>query len=253
MAAFAIENGFQLIQISLDNPRFFPENITDAKRSDTARILKEHDIALCVHGPSDLPLLNRHKIIRLAGLERLFEMIDMSVEMGAKYFILHPGRLAFYSSSTQKVFFMDQRFPDKFREIFTDSFTRILDYSNGRLSICVENTHIIAGPILDIITELLQKKHLFLVWDAAHIEAQVEDKRRQLLKFFQDNMKYVRLGHLHDIREGHDHKCLGTGRLNVASYLEIFNTLSIDVVLEIFPERELLKSMEYLKKMKESR
>ena len=250
LAAFAIENGFQLIQISLDNPRYFPEKINEEKRRDVAKKLKDQDISLCFHGPSDLPLLNRHKKIRLAGVERLFEMIDMAIEMGAEYFILHPGRLAFYSSSTQKVFFMEQRFPDKFGEIFTESFTRILDYVAGRLILCVENTHIIGGPLLEIIVNLLHERQLFLVWDAAHVESLAEARRVQLLTFFQNNMRYVRLGHLHDIRDGRDHKGLGTGKLDVASYLEIFNTLSVDVVLEIFPEKELLKSMEYLRGLK---
>ncbi len=96
----------------------------------------------------------------------------------------------------------------------------------------------------------MQDGRLSLVWDAGHVESLPATQRAQLLKFFQDNMRSVKLGHLHDIRDGRDHKELGTGKLDVASYLEIFNALEIDVILEIFPEKELLKSVEYLKNLK---
>jgi sugar phosphate isomerase/epimerase len=191
--------------------------------------------------------MNRHRRIREAGLERIYEMIDMAIEMGGEYFIFHPGRLAYYSMSTKQVFFMEQRYPEKISEIFTDSLKKILAHAAGRIKICVENTHSISSPYLAALGRLATEDSLFLVWDVGHTEQLTGARRGQLIKFFQDNVRYVKLAHLHDIKDEADHKSLGTGRLDVAAYLEIFNAMSIDIILEIFPEAELLNSLNYLK------
>jgi len=185
----------------------------------------------------------------MAGLDRIYEMIDMAVDMGAEYFIIHPGRLAFYSTSTQKVFFMEQRYPQRISELLHDSMQRLLDHCGDKIRLCVENTHTVAVPYLDVISRLASQSGLGLVWDVGHTEHLSEIKRQQILKFMQENIRHVKLVHLHDIRKGAVHKSLGSGSLNIAGYLEIFKALSVDAILEIFPEDELLKSVEYLKKL----
>jgi sugar phosphate isomerase/epimerase len=54
---------------------------------------------------------------------------------------------------------------------------------------------------------------------------------------------------LHDVAGGSDHKALGTGKVNIQAYIEIFNAIGADIVLEIFPESALLESIEYLKNL----
>ena len=252
LVAFSLTHGFALTQINLDNPRYFPERHNREERAMIRRAYREKNIGLCFHGPSDIPLMNRHEKIRLAGLERVYEMIDMAVDMGGEYFIFHPGRLAFYSMSTQKVFFMEQRYPERIMEIFADSLKRLISYCSGRILLCIENTHAISGPYLSAISRLVSENGLALVWDVGHTEQLAEPKRQQLIRFFQDNIKHVKLAHLHDVVGDADHKALGSGRLDVAAYLEIFDTLGIDIILEIFPENDLLRSVEYLRKLEPS-
>jgi sugar phosphate isomerase/epimerase len=238
-----------LVQINLDNPRNFPEHIAKGERTQIRYHFVELGIGLCFHSPSDIPLMNRHERIRLAGLDRVYEMIDLAVDMGGEYFIFHPGRLAFYSLSSRKIFFMEQRYPEKTSELFTDSLNRLLDHCEGRIKLCIENTHSISSPFLRVIGELASKAGLGLVWDAGHTEQLAEPRRSQLVKFFQEHIGQIKLAHLHDIDNGSDHKALGSGQLDVVKYLEIFNAMSIDVILEIFPESELIKSVEYLRKL----
>jgi sugar phosphate isomerase/epimerase len=193
--------------------------------------------------------MNRHEKIRLAAIERLCEMIDMAVEMKGEYFILHPGRLAFYSLSSRKVFFMEQRYPERIGKLFEDSLTRILGRSRGRIALCLENTHTIAAPFLKIVNRLVSDSGLYLVWDVGHTEQLGEARRQEVLRFFQNNIKYVKLAHLHDVKDEVNHITLGSGNLKIAGYLEIFNALSLDIILEIFPEDALLKSLDYLRNM----
>jgi sugar phosphate isomerase/epimerase len=199
--------------------------------------------------------MNRHEKIRLAGIDRVCEMIDMAIDMGAEYFIFHPGRLAFYSMSTKRVFFMEQRHPEYVMELLSDSLKRLISHCGTRITLCLENTHAVSSSLLKVLGRLAAEDGLSLVWDVGHTEQLPEARRAQLIRFFQDNIKHVKLAHLHDIREESEHKSLGSGRLDVAAYLEIFNAMGIDIILEIFPESELLSSLEYVKNisLKENR
>lgn len=234
--------------MNLDNPRYFPEKFAAAARERIRARFAEENIGLCFHAPTDIPLMNRHESIRRAGQERMRQMIDMAVEMGGEYFIFHPGRLAFYSLSSKKIFFMEQRYPERVSAIFAESLDRLVEYCADRIKLCIENTHTVAGPFLKVIERTLAAGGLGLVWDVGHVEQLADARRRQMLKFFQDNVRYVRLGHLHDVKGELDHKSLGSGRLDISGYLEIFRVLSLDIILEIFPEEELLKSLEYVRK-----
>jgi sugar phosphate isomerase/epimerase len=247
LADFAGRHGFGLVQVSLDNPRYFPERIDPVRRREICQKFQALGIGLCFHGPSDLPLLNRHEKIRTAGLERMGEFIELAVELGGEYFILHPGRLGFYSLSSRQVFFMEQRYPERIGALFADSVRRLLDFCAARIQLCIENTHTVSAPFLEVVGRLASESHLGLVWDVGHAEQLPEPKRQLVIKFFQDNLKHIRLAHLHDISDGADHRRLGSGRLNIAGYLRIFRALSLDVILEIFPEEELLRSLEYVK------
>jgi sugar phosphate isomerase/epimerase len=249
LTAFSQEHGFGLIQLNLDNPSHFPEIYSPADRADIRKQSHDLGIGLCFHGPSDIPLMNRHERIRQAGLERVFEMIDLAVDMGGEYFIFHPGRLAFYSQSSNKIIFMERRYPERIGGLFADSLNRLLAHCDGRIELCIENTHAIPAPFLDIIGDLVSRDGLGLVWDAGHTEQLTGSRRTQMVQFFQTHIKNVKLAHLHDIRGGVAHKALGSGTLNISGYLEIFNALSLDVILEIFPEEELVRSVKYLRKL----
>ncbi|UCE65752.1 MAG: sugar phosphate isomerase/epimerase [Candidatus Zixiibacteriota bacterium] len=246
IADFASEHDFDFVQLSLDFSLLFPENLTESRRGEIRKYYYDKNIGLCFHGPSDIPLVNRHKAIREAGLNRLFEMIDLAVELGGEFFIFHPGRLAFYSSGKNKVLFMEDRIPPKRLIFFRDSLYKILEYAAGRISVCIENTHYMPLSFLDVINEMVRDRGLYLVWDVGYTDVLPADKRARMLKFFNDNIRYVKIVHLHDITDSGGHKALGTGSLNISAYLDIINTIKADVVLEIFPEKSLLESIGYL-------
>lgn len=246
---FASRHGFNLVQVALDDGRFFPERIGHDERCQISESFKGQGMGLCFHSPSDIPLMNRHRSVRLAGLERLYEMLDMAVEMGGEYFIFHPGRLAFYSLSKHQVIFMEQKIPGRHIELFSDSASRLLDYAADRIRLCIENTHTVPQQFLDRIARMVAEDGLNLVWDVGHTELATPGKRERIIKFFQENIRRVKLGHLHDVSDGADHKALGTGEVNITGYLEIFDTIGADVILEVFPESGLLRSVEYIKNL----
>ncbi len=246
---FAREHGFDLVQIGMDSNSYFPESVDSEERGRVSLMFAEYDIQLCFHGPSDLPLMNRHDAIRSAALARYYEMIDLAVDLGGIYFVIHPGRLAFYSVSKKKIIFMDRKIPSLHVGLFEDSLINLLKYAGDRIALCMENTYALPYPFLNVVSRLANENGLGLVWDAGHTEIAAPAARERTIKFFQENIRRVRLAHLHDVSEGADHKELGTGEVNIDGYLEIFNTIGVDIVLEIFPEDKLLKSVEYLKRL----
>jgi sugar phosphate isomerase/epimerase len=245
-ADFALEHGFELAQLSLDFSRFFPENLSESRRREIREYYHSKDIGLCLHGPSDIPLMNRHQAIREAGINRILEMIDLASDLGGRHFIFHPGRLAFYSMGKSKVIFVENRIPGKHVEYFKSSLAKILDYNAGRLTICIENTHDLPPSFLEAMTMLAEDQGLRFAWDIGYTDILAQDSRARMLKFYSDNSSFVKIFHLHDINESGGHKALGTGRINVSAYMEIINTIKADVILEIFPEKSLLDSINYI-------
>jgi len=247
---FAIDRGFGIVQIGMDTGGFFPEGIDAAERGRVKDTYARNDIALCFHGPSDIPLMNRHTKIRLAGLERYYEMIDLAVDLGGTHFVIHPGRLAFYSVSKNEIIFMERRIPTLHVRLFEDSLIRLLDYATNRISLCMENTYALPFPFLKVVGKLAREKGLGLVWDAGHTELAAPAARERIIKFFQENVRHVKLAHLHDVVDGSDHRELGAGKVNIEGYLELFNTIGVDIILEIFPQERLLRSIEYLRNLR---
>jgi len=246
IADFASEHNFDFVQLSMDFSRLFPENLAESERAEIREYYGNNNIASCFHGPSDIPLMNRHTAIREAGLNRIFEMIDLAADLGGEFFIFHPGRLAFYSAGKNKVVFMENRIPSKRLDFFKNSVYKILDHAADRISVCIENTHYMPKSFLDVICELIADRGLYLAWDVGYTDVLPADDRARMLKFYNDNIRYVKMVHLHDITDSGGHKALGTGGLNISAYLDIINTIEADVVLEIFPEKSLLDSVEFL-------
>ena len=174
-------------------------------------------------------------------------MIDLAKDLGGEYFIFHPGRLAFYSIGKNEITLMENRFPKKHVDFLKGSLERILEYAGDGITISMENTYHLAPGLRDAIVELADTHGLRLTWDIGYTEALDPRGKAVMLKFFNDNIKYVKLVHLHDITTAGAHKMLGTGIVNVSAYLEIINVIKADVILEIFPEKDLLESLKYIK------
>jgi len=245
-ADFAQEHSFEIIQLNLDSSRLFPENLPESRRREIRDCFRSRNLGLCIHGPSDIPLLNRHQVIREAGINRILQMIDLASDLDSEYFIFHPGRLAFYSPGKSKVIFMENRIPSRHVEYFKSSLAKILQYNAGRMTVCVENTHNIPQSFLEALISLAEEQGLGFAWDIGYTDILAPEERARMLKFFSDNSRFVKIFHLHDIIESGGHKALGTGRVNIAAYLDIINTIKADVILEIFPQSALVDSIRYL-------
>jgi sugar phosphate isomerase/epimerase len=177
------------------------------------------------------------------------EMIDLAVDLGGEYFIFHPGRLAFYSLGKNEITFMENRFPGKHADFLKTSLESVLDHAAGRITVCMENTYYLAPGLRHIISSLAETHGLRLAWDVGYTEVLPARRKATMLKFFNENIRKVSIAHIHDITDAGAHKMLGTGLLNVSAYLEIIRVINADIILEIFPEKDLLESLKYIKNL----
>ena len=243
------------VQLSGDLPVNFPENIGSTVRKAVRSYIETNKLNLHFHAPSDIPLASRHNQIRLGGLQRMAEFIELAADMGAKTFVFHPGRFAYYRIGTGRIVMAEKKVPSIYFERFHDSMTRLIESGAGRLELLLENTHVFSTDFIEVIDRFLTLPKAGLAWDIGHM---LNKSRRDPVEsasvtesadFFAERLDHVKLAHLHDITPGRSHLALGKGNLNIASYYEIFRRLNIEMIIEVFSESDLDESLKYLQSL----
>lgn len=246
--------GLAAYQVSGDFSVNFPENVEPETRRKVREFNRANNLNLHFHAPTDIPLAGRHPILRLAGIERLNEYIQLAVDMGARSFVFHPGRFAYYKIDSGKIVMAGRDVPEIYFERFLDSVKRMVDFNAGRLNLLLENTYAFSGKLIEIIDQFLSMGSTGLVWDIAHMHQLQASKNknsdsRDIAEFFSHRIGHIKLAHIHDIAGGKGHLPLGTGILDIASFVDIISSLDIDMIIEVFSERDLMKSLDHLESL----
>jgi sugar phosphate isomerase/epimerase len=254
-AAKCVRLGLTSYQITGDFQLNFPENIDKNEREQIREFNTEQGIALHYHAPTDIPLASRHHHLRLSGVERLIEYLELAIDLGARSFIFHPGRFAFYKISSGKVVLAQRDIPDIYFERFYDSVKRLVNYTAGRINLLLENTYNFSKQLIGIVDRFLELPSTGLVWDIGHMHHKKstglnrESSTAQIAEFFSDRLKHIKLAHIHDVAGVKGHLALGAGEIKLAPYIDIINTLGIDMIVEVFSEQDLQTSIEYINRL----
>lgn len=243
-------SGFQL---SGDFAVNFPENISQNEREQLSDFINENSIHLHYHAPSDIPLSSRHDKLRLGGVQRLMEYIDLAADMGAVSFVFHSGRFAFYKISSQKIVLANKNVPELYYDRLYNSVYRLAEYTNGRLQLLLENTHNFSDKIISVIDRFLKIPYTGLVWDIGHINHgrnYNQASKNSMADFFSNRIKSIKLAHIHDSANNKSHLPLGTGNLNISAYIDIFSSQNIEMIIEVLSDDDLMKSLEYIQTLK---
>jgi len=240
--------GLSAFQLTGDYAVNFPENITQDDRREVKEFIQQHDIHLHYHAPSDIPLASRHKQLRLGGLERLAEFIELAVDMGAVSFIFHPGRFAFYKIDSGQIMMATKNIPESYFERFYDSVLRLAEYADKRINLLLENTHRFNENIIKVIDKFLNLPFTGLVWDIGHMHAKSNSNQSNdnIADFFSDRLRYIKLAHIHGIDNKRGHLPLGSGSLDFRPYIDILKSLDIEMIIEVYTDRDLQKSLQYV-------
>lgn len=247
--------GLAAYQVSGDFQVNFPENLGPKERLEVKQFNEQNGLKLHFHAPTDIPLASRHKHLRLSGVERLFEFIELAVDMGAKSFIFHPGRFAFYKISTGKIVVTSREIPEVYFERFYDSVKRLVDFNKNRIELLLENTYNFSDKLIEVVDRYLELSSTGLVWDIGHMHHSMmlsqnrQRDLRQIADFFSNRLKKIKLAHIHDVSSRKGHLALGTGSLDLGPYIEILDNLGIDMIIEVFTEKDLKTSIAFLESL----
>jgi sugar phosphate isomerase/epimerase len=238
--------GLSAIQLTGDFPINFPENLSSAERTLTKEFILSNNLRLHFHAPHDIPLASRHEQIRQGGIARLKEYLQLAIDLGARSFVIHPGRFAIYKISSEKLILTDKNIPRVYLDRFFDSVANIQRFADGRIQILLENTYGFPPDLVEYVDIFLQNPGGGLVWDIVHGSHGQKQSREETAKFFSERLKNVKLIHLHDFSQSKGHQALGSGKLDINTYLDIISELQVDAIIEVLTAEDLRQSLDYI-------
>ncbi len=238
------------LEINLNSSAYFPEHLDKTKRTLIQKTAQKAEIELLLHAPDDVNLLSRHKNIRLAGVERLKEMLEFGEEIKAAYFTLHTGKVGLVASGSGRMKILQNPPFKSLAENFRDSTLRLLEFSEGKMELSFENTNHFEGFFEEVIAGLLEKTNLKLTWDIGHTFAETPKKMENTLKFFFSHLSKVKVLHLHDRKGPTDHLPVGAGTIPWARFGEVLQAEPIYKIVEVKDLGGIEASLTHLKNLK---
>ena len=244
---FALENGLGAVELNMNMPCFFPENYADEDIENVKRFKSESGIKLTMHAPEDISLVCLHEGLRLAGIQRLHEIIGFAHKIGVSRITVHTNSTPYFTLVEGKGYVQDEH-EDLAVEKLNDSLKSILDYRNEHapsVNICIENSGYFPKYIQNALEDIMEERRLNLTWDIGHSYLNKYGE----VEFFKRNNERIRVSHLHDYNEQGDHKVIGTGKVKFKEHMELMGSDDMVYVIEVRPRKEAVRSFEALKKI----
>ena len=240
---FAVANGMNAVEINMNMPCFFPEQYSQTTRAAIRAYAREKGVALTLHAPEDIPLLQLHAQVREAGINRIKEIIDFACDIGATRMTIHVGVPVYFTMTDSKCY-LDQLHEQEFREVLKSTLTELGDYCGERLKLCVENSGRFPKiPVQEVLEELLSKGKIYLTWDIGHSYSNLYGE----VDFFIRHLDRVRTCHLHDVNSKIDHQVIGEGKVDFPAHFERIKGIDIVNIIEVRPREQAALSFRNLK------
>lgn len=242
---FAAEHGMNAVEINMNMPCFFPESYSKEARNEIRLYKREKDVALTLHAPEDISLLQLHEEVREAGIKRLKEIIDFGCDIGAARMTIHVGTSVYFTMTEGKCYLEELYYQD-FKRILKNSLIGLGDYCGDRMKLCVENSGRFPKALVqEVLEELLEKENVYLTWDIGHSYTNLYGE----LEFFQRHLHRVKTCHLHDVTEVSDHQVIGEGKVDFLGHIEKMGQEDMIYIIEVRPKEKAVAAFKNLKKI----
>lgn len=242
---FAAAHGMNAVEINMNMPCFFPEGYSKEARNDIRLYKKEKDVALTLHAPEDISLLQLHEEVREAGINRLKEIIDFGCDIGATRMTVHVGTSVYFTMTEGKSYLEELHYQD-FKRILKNSLIGLGDYCGDRMKLCVENSGRFPKVLIqEVLEELLDRENIYLTWDIGHSYSNLYGE----VEFFHRHLDRIKTCHLHDVNEISDHQIIGTGKVDFIGHMEKMGKADMIYIIEVRPREKAAISFENLKKI----
>ena len=233
--------GFDFIELNMNMPYSFPENLPAKKVREMADV---HGIEFTMHAHDEVDLASFHGSVRRGHLQRCAQALDWCAESGAKLLNVHINRGVYFTLPDHQVWIYDQ-YRDRFKEALVESMAYLIDLgrSNG-VMVCTENSSNFQLPFVSDALEELSKINGFnITWDTGH-DAKVNYAERPVLMRHRERIAHM---HLHDYDGKCDHQVLMTGEIDIAGMLKFAEERKARVLLETKTADSLRQSMNRLR------
>ncbi|MCY6370206.1 sugar phosphate isomerase/epimerase family protein [Clostridium ganghwense] len=240
---YAHDKGFNAVELNINMPIFFPENFTKEEREKIKEYKDAKGVELTFHAPEDISLLQLHKDIREASIRRMKEVIDLGFDIGASRMTMHIGSAVCFTLTDRKTY-MDELFYEEYKKILKSSLKELVDYSKGKIKICIENSGRFPQKLVqETLDEMLEvEDELFLTWDIGH---SYENKYGEV-EFFLKHIDKIRTCHLHDNNGKSDHQIIGTGNVDFIWHFNKMKGKDIVYIIEVRPRDNAFESLKNL-------
>lgn len=237
---FGIENGFNAAEVNLNIPEFFPDRYSKSDREHIKAMAEDNDFSITFHGPEDINLCSCQNKLVKASVDILKECMDFACELGGKRFTFHAGSSVEFTMVDKNIR-LEDCYPSKYVRILEDSIKDMVDYNDGRITLCAENAGYFSG------TKAMAFEHflgngLYLTWDIGHSHI-----NKVQMDFMMKNMRFVRNVHVHDVLKGRDHRIIGTGEVNIPYYMSLMDERDVCFIIEVRPANKAAESLNNLK------
>ncbi|SHK37244.1 sugar phosphate isomerase/epimerase family protein [Tepidibacter formicigenes] len=242
---FAVENGFNAVEINMNMKCFFPENYSIDLIKKIKKYKKENNIELTIHAPEDISLLNLHEKVRYSGIERLKEIINFAKEIDASRITIHIGTTPYFTLTHGKCY-LDDIYYHEYKEILKKTLIELNNYCEKKIKLCIENSGRFPEKLFqEVLKEILLKENIFLTWDIGHSYKNLYNE----LDFFETNINKVKTCHIHDVNEKSDHQVIGLGKLSFIDYIKKIGFEDVVYIIEVRPREKAVESLNNLKKL----
>jgi sugar phosphate isomerase/epimerase len=234
------ELGLSFVELNMNMPYCFPENLAPAK---LRRLAEETGIYFSLHMPDDTDFGSLHKNVRQGTLDRALEAVEWAADADIRLLNFHINPGIYFTLPSYRVWIFDKYYPE-FETNIVDSFTQLLDKARSAgIKLCVENVFNFDIPFIQRVLEPLTKLPDFhLTWDVGH-DAKTAFKERGTLLKHEKNLAHM---HLHDYDGKTDHQVLFKGHLDIISYVQFAASHDMDVVVEVKTIDALVQSINEL-------
>lgn len=245
---YAGNSGFSGVQVSIESPHLSFENLSTSDIDAIADYSSKTGVRILLHAPDDVTsLFSTSSYIQKGILEYYKALFDFADRVGCKLITFHLGAIPTFSTNTVP----KQMVPDIdmiiYRSVLSDNLQKLVDMSDGRFFLCLENYRL-NTDILDIIQSYLDNNSLYLCWDLAKTFDKGMNKDAALEEYFLQNIGSIKQVHLHDINSEGSHRVIGSGNMDFSHYLNLLRDADIiDYCIEVRPGEMARESLENLK------
>jgi len=231
---FADKNGFNHIELLLDHPNFYHENISS---EEVAELSNSYEIEVLIHASAiNTNFISVSSEMRKASYRELEKTILFSERCDARLVTIHIGWNPGFI--TARGFVFKEEWYDRHNEkVLTEE---LLPFLRENEIIAIENTINISGGIKRGFERIIEKTDVKLTFDIGHYAVKGGHD------IFIENFDRVENVHLHDNRGKYDeHLELGKGRIDFRLIPQDYDKY---LTLELRDEDAILGSKEFIMK-----